>query len=32
MVHEIGHMFLMEHCIYFNCVMNGSMSFEESLG
>jgi archaemetzincin len=24
-VHEIGHMFGMKHCIYFNCLMRGSM-------
>lgn len=29
-VHEIGHMFGMEHCIYYECVMNGSNSLEES--
>ena len=29
MVHEIGHMFGLEHCIYYECTMNGSNgSFE----
>src|SRR3990167_11228252 len=30
MVHETGHMFGVQHCVYFNCVMNGSNSLEES--
>ena len=30
MVHEIGHMFAIKHCIYFNCTMNGSNSYSES--
>ena len=30
MVHEIGHMFSIKHCIYFNCTMNGSNSYNES--
>ena len=30
MVHEIGHMFGIKHCIYFNCIMNGSNSYDES--
>jgi archaemetzincin len=30
MVHEIGHMFGLEHCTYFECTMNGSNSYEES--
>ncbi len=30
MVHEIGHMFGIRHCIYYNCTMNGSNSYEES--
>jgi archaemetzincin len=30
MAHEIGHMFGMEHCIYFQCVMNGSNHLEQS--
>jgi len=29
-VHEIGHMFGLEHCIYFQCVLNGSNSLPES--
>lgn len=29
-VHEIGHMFGIEHCIYYHCVMNGSNSLQES--
>ena len=32
MVHEIGHMFGIMHCIYYNCTMNGSNSYDESLG
>ena len=24
MVHEIGHMFGLRHCIYYECIMNGS--------
>lgn len=27
--HEIGHMLGVEHCIHYNCVMNGSNSIEE---
>ena len=30
MVHEIGHMFGIKHCIYYNCTMNGSNSYDES--
>ena len=30
MVHEIGHMFAIKHCIYYNCIMNGSNSYSES--
>jgi archaemetzincin len=29
MVHEIGHMFGVEHCIYYECTMNGSNSYSE---
>jgi len=29
-VHEIGHMFGLDHCIYFQCVLNGSNSLPES--
>jgi len=29
-VHEIGHMFGLEHCVYFQCVLNGSNSLQES--
>jgi archaemetzincin len=29
MVHEIGHMFGMLHCIYYECIMNGFNSYEE---
>ena len=33
MVHEIVHMFGIEHCIYYECIMNGSNgSFEEAYG
>lgn len=27
--HELGHMLGLEHCIYYNCVMNGSNTLEE---
>lgn len=30
MVHELGHMFGIQHCVYFHCVMNGSNSLDES--
>ncbi len=30
MVHEIGHMFHIRHCVYFNCIMNGSNTLEEN--
>jgi len=30
MAHEIGHMFGLRHCIYFNCIMNGSNNLEEN--
>ena len=29
LAHETGHMFGIEHCIYFRCVMNGSNSLPE---
>jgi archaemetzincin len=29
-VHETGHMFSMGHCIYYECVMNGSNHLEEA--
>lgn len=29
MVHEIGHMFGLKHCIYYECTMNGINHFEE---
>lgn len=29
MAHEIGHMFGMHHCIFYNCRMNGMMTMEE---
>ena len=29
MIHEIGHMFGLLHCVYYQCWMNGSMSAEE---
>ena len=29
-VHEIGHMFSMHHCIYYECLMNGSNHRKES--
>jgi len=27
--HELGHIFMCEHCVHFECVMNGSMSLSE---
>jgi len=30
LAHEIGHMFGLEHCIYFKCAMNGSNHLKES--
>lgn len=30
MCHEMCHMFGLNHCIYFHCLMNGSNHFEES--
>jgi len=30
MVHEVGHMFGLKHCIYYECKMNGSNSYQES--
>ena len=30
MSHEIGHMYGMKHCIYYECRMNGIMSYQES--
>ena len=30
LVHEIGHMFSLHHCIFFKCVMNGSNHLQES--
>lgn len=30
MVHEIGHMFGLEHCIFYSCVMNGANNLKES--
>ena len=32
MVHEITHMFGVRHCVYYECVMNGSNHLEESDG
>lgn len=29
-IHETGHMFSILHCIYFDCIMNGSNSLAES--
>ena len=29
MTHELGHMFGLKHCIYYECLMNGLMSAEE---
>ncbi len=30
LVHEMAHMFSLVHCIFFNCVMNGSNHLQES--
>jgi archaemetzincin len=30
LAHEIGHMFFLAHCIYYQCVMNGSNHLAES--
>ncbi len=30
MAHEIGHMFGLEHCVYYKCAMNGSNSLAET--
>lgn len=30
MLHEIGHMFGLKHCIFYSCLMNGSNHLEES--
>lgn len=30
LVHETGHMFSLQHCIFFRCVMNGSNHLRES--
>ena len=30
LVHEIGHMFGIKHCIYYSCAMNGSNHLKES--
>ncbi|MDC3962451.1 archaemetzincin [Polyangium jinanense] len=30
LVHEVGHMFGLRHCIYFSCLMNGSNHIEEA--
>jgi len=32
LAHEIGHLFHLEHCIYYQCVMNGANSVEEADG
>lgn len=30
MCHEVVHQFGIKHCIYYSCIMNGSMHYEES--
>ena len=30
LAHETGHMFQLEHCVFFKCLMNGSNHLEES--
>lgn len=32
MTHELGHMFGVEHCIYYDCLMNGANHLEEMDG
>ncbi|XP_071176782.1 archaemetzincin-2-like [Mytilus edulis] len=32
MCHEIGHMFGLKHCVFYECLMNGSNHLEESDG
>jgi archaemetzincin len=32
LTHEIGHMFGMAHCVYFECNMNGSNNLRETDG
>lgn len=27
--HELGHLFHMEHCVYYQCIMNGAQTLEE---
>jgi len=31
MLHEVGHLFNLSHCVYFNCIMNGVNNYEENL-
>jgi len=31
MLHEVGHLFNLSHCIYFNCVMNGCNNYVENM-
>lgn len=31
LVHEVGHLFGIKHCVYFNCKMNGHNSIKEHL-
>lgn len=30
LIHEIGHLFDLRHCISYSCLMNGSNSLEET--
>ncbi|WAS96789.1 archaemetzincin [Nannocystis punicea] len=30
LVHEVGHMFGLEHCVHFHCIMNGCNHLDES--
>jgi archaemetzincin len=32
LAHEIAHMFGLKHCVFFNCLMNGSNHLAESDG
>ena len=32
MLHEVGHLLGLKHCIYYSCIMNGSNHLEENIG
>ena len=29
LVHELGHLYLLDHCVYYSCCMNGSGHLDE---